>query len=115
MFKGRMLDSVRAFEEKHAFTLPAAPHRGIASEFQHLTDLGSLEFDRYDDFSILARRMGEVSADVGESMSQLNAFIRNAREDMSQLQRLTVGMWDEIVRAHGARGDAVYSLPMGRS
>ncbi len=69
------------------------------SEFQGLTDFGGLEFDRYDDFNILARRMGEVSADVGESMSQLSGSIRKAREDMSQLQRLTLGMRDEIARA----------------
>ncbi|HJU05034.1 MAG TPA: hybrid sensor histidine kinase/response regulator, partial [Nitrospiraceae bacterium] len=101
MFKGRMLDAVRTFEEKHAFTLPAASPQAIPnlSEFQGLTDFGGLEFDRYDDFNILARRMGEVSADVGESMSQLSGSIRKAREDMSQLQRLTLGMRDEIARA----------------
>ncbi|MGH7231586.1 MAG: Hpt domain-containing protein, partial [Nitrospiraceae bacterium] len=102
MFKGRMLDAVRTFEEKHAFTLPAAspadPSSSL-SEFQGLTDFGGLEFDRYDDFNILARRMGEVSADVGESMSQLSGSIRKAREDMSLLQRLTLGMRDEIARA----------------
>ena len=101
-FKGRMLDSVRIFEEKHAFTLPSASPAQASpnlSEFQSLTDFGGLEFDRYDDFNILVRRMGEVSADVGESMSQLSGSIRKAREDMSQLQRLTLGMRDEIARA----------------
>jgi len=108
MFKGRMLDSVRSFEEKHAFTLPAsAPSQttmtsqGLpsASQIHNLADFGVLEFDRYDDFNILARRLTEVSADVGESMAQLNASIRKAREDMGQLQHLSLGMRDEIARA----------------
>ncbi len=99
-FKGKMLDTVRGFEEKHSFTLPTQ------TAFQHtgpvipgLQDFGALEFDKYDDFNILARRISEVTADVTESMSQLSASIRNAREDMSQLHHLTLGMRDEIARA----------------
>lgn len=107
MFKGRMLESVRTFEEKHAFTLPSSsPSQTMTSQglpspaqLQNLADFGVLEFDRYDDFNILARRLTEVSADVGESMAQLNASIRKAREDMGQLQHLSLGMRDEIARA----------------
>nr|MBA2252872.1 chemotaxis protein CheA [Nitrospirales bacterium] len=108
MFKGRMLEAVRTFEEKHAFTLPTASSgQGTVTsqgpppltELPGLTDFGSLEFDRYDDFNILARRLAELSADVGESMAQLNGSIRKAREDMGLLQRLSLGMRDEIARA----------------
>lgn len=108
MFKGRMLDAVRTFEEKHAFTLPSAlPSQGTVTsqgppqptDLPGLTDFGTLEFDRYDDFNILARRLAELSADVGESMAQLNGSIRKAREDMGLLQRLSLGMRDEIARA----------------
>ena len=108
MFKGRMLEAVRTFEEKHAFTLPTASSSpGTVTsqgpppitELPGLTDFGALEFDRYDDFNILARRLAELSADVGESMAQLNGSIRKAREDMGLLQRLSLGMRDEIARA----------------
>ncbi len=99
-FKGKMVETVRGFEEKHAFTLPsqsASPAAGPA--IPGLQDFGSLEFDKYDDFNILARRISEVTADVTESMSQLSSSIRNAREDMSQLHHLTLSMRDEIARA----------------
>jgi chemosensory pili system protein ChpA (sensor histidine kinase/response regulator) len=108
MFKGRMLEAVRTFEEKHAFTLPSAsPSQGTVTsqgqpqliDLPGLTDFGALEFDRYDDFNILARRLAELSADVGESMAQLNGSIRKAREDMGLMQRLSLGMRDEIARA----------------
>ena len=102
IYKNRLSDSVRSFEEKHAFTLPApsagAGEAGFAG-FNALSDFGALEFDKYDDFNILARRVAEISADVGESMSQLSGSIRKAREDMGHLQRLTLGMRDEIARA----------------
>lgn len=98
-YKGRMLDTVRNFEEKHAFTLPSlSSPTPSQSPLALPTDFGSLEFDKYDDFNILARRMAEVSADVGESMAQLNASIRKAREDMGLLQQLTTDLRDEIAR-----------------
>ncbi|HEU4683243.1 MAG TPA: hybrid sensor histidine kinase/response regulator [Nitrospira sp.] len=105
--KGRLMDSVRSFEEKHAFTLPSvgsSPNEAIGgnfgvTSFPGLSDFGSLEFDKYDDFNILARRISEVTADISESMSQLSGSIRRSHEDMSQLQQLTLGMRDEIARA----------------
>lgn len=101
MYKNRMMESVRTFEDKHAFTLPA-PTPGTGAPIGPGTPLGDfsgLEFDRYDDFNILARRIAEVSTDVSEAMSQLTRSIRKSREDMSLLQRLTLGMRDEISRA----------------
>jgi chemosensory pili system protein ChpA (sensor histidine kinase/response regulator) len=98
-YKGRMLDTVRTFEEKHAFTLPSQSSLAPGQPALALpTDFSSLEFDKYDDFNILARRMTEVSADVGEVMAQLNASIRKAREDMGLLQQLTTDLRDEIAR-----------------
>lgn len=100
-YKNRLFDAVRTFEEKHAFTLPAAagPSEPGLSALPAISDFGALEFDKYDDFNILARRVAEISADVGEAMGQLNGSIRKAREDMGNLQRLSLGMRDEIAHA----------------
>ena len=103
----RLIDSVRSFEEKHTFTLPTTTGGttetvkagSAAAAFQGVHDFGSLEFDKYDDFNILARRISEVTADISESMTQLSGSIRRSHEDMSQLQQLTLGMRDEIARA----------------
>lgn len=105
--KVRLMDSVRSFEEKHTFTLPATgggsadpgKNGAGAAALSGLSDFGSLEFDKYDDFNILARRISEVTADISESMTQLSGSIRRSHEDMSQLQQLTLGMRDEIARA----------------
>lgn len=102
-YKAKLVDSVQSFEEKHTFTFPTAPagspSDSPAAGFPGLSDFGSLEFDKYDDFNILARRISEVTADITESMSQLSGSIRRAHDDMSQLQQLTLGMRDEIARA----------------
>lgn len=99
--KSRLVEAVHSFEEKHAFTLPASSTAADAAgpAFPGLSDFGSLEFDKYDDFNILARRISEVTADISESMSQLSGSIRRSHDDMSQLQQLTLAMRDEIARA----------------
>src|SRR4249920_3663288 len=65
--KGRLVESVRLFEEKHTFTLPttaSGPATAQPEGFTGVTDFASLEFDKYDAFNILARRIGEVTADI---------------------------------------------------
>ena len=101
-FKSRLVDSVQSFSDKHTFTYQEAPSPATSVPTHGLTafgDFGSLELDKYDDFNILARRIGEVTADISESMSQLDGSIRRAHDDMSQLQQLTLLMRDEIARA----------------
>ena len=100
--KGRLVESVHSFSEKHTFTLPSASSgqaSAPAQGFTNLSDFGSLEFDKYDDFNILARRISEVTADISESMTELSGSIRHSHEDMSHLAQLTLGMRDEIARA----------------
>jgi len=100
--KTRLVDAVQSFEEKHTFTYQAAPSGSVDQATQGLpgmSDFGSLELDKYDDFNILARRISEITADISESMSQLNGSIRRSHDDMSQLHQLTLGMRDEIARA----------------
>ena len=101
-YKCRLVDSVHSFEEKHTFTLPIASSgqaTALAQELTGFSDFGSLEFDKYDDFNILARRISEVTADISESMTELSGSIRRSHEDMSHLAQLTLGMRDEIARA----------------
>ena len=101
-FKSRLVDSVQSFADKHTFTYQEAPSSSTAATgqgFPAFGDFGSLELDKYDDFNILARRIGEVTADISESMSQLDGSIQRAHDEMSQLQQLTLVMRDEISRA----------------
>ena len=100
--KSRLIDAVRTFEDKHTFSFqpsPTSQGEEVPQSLPGVSDFGSLEFDKYDDFNILARRISEVTADITESMSQLTGSIHRAQDDMGQLQQLTLGMRDEIARA----------------
>lgn len=101
-FKSRLVDSIQSFSDKHTFTYQEAPSTSATPSSQGLPafgDFGNLELDKYDDFNILARRIGEVTADITESMSQLDGSIQRAHDEMSQLQQLTLVMRDEIAHA----------------
>jgi chemosensory pili system protein ChpA (sensor histidine kinase/response regulator) len=97
-YKSRLVDSVQSFADKHTFTYQEAPSSSTTPAGQGLPafgDFGNLELDKYDDFNILARRIGEVTADISESMSQLDGSIQRAHDEMGQLQQLTLVMRDE--------------------
>ncbi|HEX2501245.1 MAG TPA: response regulator [Methylomirabilota bacterium] len=107
--RGRMDRAVRDFEGKYL-----DPHLRFADEdvgaarpggsgrdgFAPVSEIfAELEFDRYDDFNILARTIGELSADLGEIQAELAATIRRIDEDTRHVQRLTAGLRGEITRA----------------
>ena len=99
--KNRLLTGIQAFEEKHTFTMPSlSPQETSASmpALTGVTEFGELEFDKYDDFNILARRIGEGAADISESVSQLNGSIQAARDEMNELQELTTGIRDQTTK-----------------
>jgi chemosensory pili system protein ChpA (sensor histidine kinase/response regulator) len=62
-----------------------------------------LEFDRYDDFDILARSVAELSADLGEVQAEVGGLIRSIWDDTAQIQRLTGSLRTEITRARMVR------------
>ncbi|MGH7413696.1 MAG: hybrid sensor histidine kinase/response regulator, partial [Candidatus Rokuibacteriota bacterium] len=94
----------RDFEfRRQAPTLPGhgrGPERDDTGEPRDISELfAELEFDRYDDVSILARSVTEMSADVTEVRSQHVTLLRSIREDSVQLQRLTAALRKEVARA----------------
>jgi chemosensory pili system protein ChpA (sensor histidine kinase/response regulator) len=100
----------RDFEfRRQAPTMPRDDRAGRddAGELRDISELfAELEFDRYDDISILARSVTEMSADVAEVQSQHAILLRSIREDTVQIQRLTAALRKEITRAR--------MVPIGR-
>ncbi|MBI3827443.1 MAG: Hpt domain-containing protein [Candidatus Rokubacteria bacterium] len=61
--------------------------------------LEDLELDRHDDVNILARRMSELSADLGEVELDFAALLRTLREDAGRIQRLVADMRHAVAGA----------------
>ena len=103
--QSRMSGVVRDFEQKYFD--PRMPERrepgalslAPGAPLPDFEGFGALEFDRYDDFNILARSIGEISSDISEIQGQLAAVVRGVRDDTSRVQRLTGDLRGEITRA----------------
>ncbi len=114
--KGRLSGKVSEFQEKHEFSrisgslipgsqppqmdtfrgkLAAAP-RIMSSE---LLEFSELEMDRYDDVNILSRSLTEISADVTEVLTQLEAFMGRVDSDIDEFTKLAHNLQDEITAA----------------
>ncbi len=102
----RMDRVVADFEREHGrFSGPGEPGAPVpaplaAGEGPVFADLfAELEFDRYDDFGLLMRSVGEISADLSEARSELSGLGRSARNELAELQHLSGRLRQEISRA----------------
>jgi len=62
--QSRLLHEIKKFEEKHEYTL----NYGIPTSqvVEQANDFFELEFDRYDDFNLLSRKLTEITNDTNE-------------------------------------------------
>lgn len=112
--KARLGAKVSEFQEKHEFSLlpnslrPNAQKtdtfRGYFApasepESDHLFGFSELEMDRYDDFNLLSRSLTEISADVTEVLTQLEAFMGRVDTDIDDFTKLAHNLQDEITAA----------------
>ena len=64
-----------------------------------LLEFSELEMDRYDDVNILSRSLTEISADVTEVLTQLEAFMGRVDSDIDEFTKLAHHLQDEITAA----------------
>lgn len=122
--KERLQGKVAEFQEKYEFnrinTGPSpAPWRSESApkmlssaaggESSFWSDFSELELDRYDDVNILSRSMAEISADVNEVLSQLEAFIGRVEGDIDEFTKLAHHLQDEITAARMVPIGTLYS------
>ena len=104
-FERRQLDARR----------PARPDAAEAGEARHTRprsvgeQFAELEFDRYDDFTLLARSVAEIASDIAEVQAQISGLGRTVREDLSLVHRLTGEIRTGLGRARLVPIGSVYT------
>jgi chemosensory pili system protein ChpA (sensor histidine kinase/response regulator) len=75
----------------------AEPHPGRPRSVGEL--FAELEFDRYDDFTLLARSVAEIASDIAEVQAEMSGLSRTVREDLGLVHRLTAEVRAGLGRA----------------
>lgn len=103
----RLAEIIEGFQQRYEFNTgdrPVPIARTVPSE---RTDSAAaptddfftdLEFDKYDDFNILARSVIELATDTGEIADQLGDFIDAFGEEARQFSKITSGLQRQITR-----------------
>lgn len=106
--QGRLLHEIKKFEEKYEYTLnygvPAPEATGSSNDFMEL------EFDRYDDFNLLSRKLTEITNDTNEIMMELAGFFDSFELDTARISTITTNLQDEITMARMVEVDRLYQM-----
>jgi chemotaxis protein histidine kinase CheA/ActR/RegA family two-component response regulator len=104
----RLISVVKNFEEKYEYTLNYQSPSQQVVEQPH--DFFELEFDRYDDFNLLSRKLTEISNDTNEIMSEFAGFFDSFELDASRISMITTNLQDEITMARMVEMDKLFQL-----
>ena len=106
--QSRLMHEIKKFEEKYEYTLsveaPGQPEAVQSGDFLEL------EFDRYDDFNLLSRKLTEITNDTNEIMAELVGFFDSFELDTARISTITTNLQDEITMARMVEMDKLYQL-----
>ena len=87
--------------------IPPGPQADLTAAGHALIDLfAELEFDRYSDFTVLARSVREIAADVSETRAQLRRTLDAVQQEAAASQGLGQRLRGDVMRAR--------MIPVGR-
>ncbi len=106
--QNRLIHEIKKFEEKYEYTLTYGTPQQQTVEQPH--DFFELEFDRYDDFNLLSRKLTEITNDTNEIMTELAGFFDSFELDTSRISSITTNLQNEITMARMVEMDKLYQL-----
>jgi len=106
--QARLIHEIKKFEEKYEYTLNYETPGQQVVEQRH--DFLELEFDRYDDFNLLSRKLTEITNDTNEIMAELAGFFDSFELDTARISTITTNLQDEITMARMVEVDKLYQL-----
>jgi chemotaxis protein histidine kinase CheA/ActR/RegA family two-component response regulator len=110
--QNRLLSEIRNFEEKYEYTLnfQSPAQETHDRPIDQSADFLELEFDRYDDFNLLSRKLTEITNDTNEIMVELSGFFDSFELDTARISTITSNLQDEITQARRVEMDRLFQL-----
>jgi chemosensory pili system protein ChpA (sensor histidine kinase/response regulator) len=106
----RLLHEIKKFEEKYEYTITANVPLQNRNVVEQSADFFELEFDRYDDFNLLSRKLTEITNDTNEIMTELAGFFDSFERDTSRISTITMNLRDEITQTRMVEMDKLYQM-----
>lgn len=106
--QSRLIREIKKFEEKYEYTLSVETPGRPEAEGRH--DFLELEFDRYDDFNLLSRKLAEITNDTNEIMAELAGFFDSFQLDTVRISTITTNLQEEITLARMVEMDKLYQM-----
>jgi len=91
----RLIQEVEAFADRYAYSLPE--HVKYADPL--LSEFMELEFDRYDELNLFARKLQEITNDINEALRSLSEFFVGFTAGVRTMDRMIVEMKEEFSNA----------------
>jgi len=108
--QNRLLHEIKKFEEKYEYTITADVPLQNHIISKQATDFFELEFDRYDDFNLLSRKLTEITNDTNEIMTELAGFFDSFEIDTARISTITTNLQDEITQTRMVEMDKLYQM-----
>jgi chemosensory pili system protein ChpA (sensor histidine kinase/response regulator) len=108
--QSRLLHEIKKFEEKYEYTLSIETPSMNRQVVEQPGDFLELEFDRYDDFNLLSRKLTEITNDTNEIMNDLAGFFDSFELDTARISTITTNLQDEITLARMVEMDRLYQM-----
>lgn len=108
--QNRLLHEIKKFEEKYEYTLTVDASPQKQEVIEQPKDFLELEFDRYDDFNLLSRKLTEITNDTNEIMTELAGFFDSFELDTARISTITTNLQDEITMARMVEIDKLYQM-----
>ena len=111
--QNRLLFEIRKFEEKYEYTMnfqAPAPASSAQRPAEQSGDFFELEFDRYDDFNLLSRKLTEITNDTNEIMTEFSGFFDSFELDTARISTITSNLQNEITMARMVEMDRLFQL-----
>lgn len=100
----RLLGEVARFSEKYLYALPEQVKGtdALISEFE------DLEFDRYDEVNLFARKLQEISNDIHEALRGIGDFFGRFAADVEAMDRTTTEMKERVAEVRTIRASVLF-------
>ncbi|PNX51275.1 MAG: hypothetical protein BV458_11750 [Thermoplasmata archaeon M9B2D] len=95
-FAGRRLVSeVSSFGDRYSYSIPDK----VKYIDPLLSEFHELEFDRYDELNLFARKLQEITDDINESMKSLSEFFSSLTSRINYMDKLIIQSKEQISEA----------------